>query len=166
MTDPTLDAMDPAAEEVALAAFTARLQADPLLSGLVRSWATWDGDPADAEPPAPDMCPWVRITATPGQGVKRLFDNPDLGATECPMLVDVELAIPDLSAAARMRFWHLVRSAALPTGHKKAPARDAIAERGVSDVELTRNGYGIDAATQDGLIVSKGQFLLTLAVDT
>ena len=65
-----------------------------------------------------------------------------------------------------MRFWHLVRSAALPTGPGKAEARRALAEAGVSDVELVSNGFGIDAATESGLVVSKGQFLLTLTLDT
>ena len=157
--------MPPVPEELALAAFALRLRADPALGRAVKTWVTWDGDAADAEPPSSDMTPWVRVTPSGGP-CARVFDNPTDGATEVPILVDVECAVADLSAAARFRFWDLVRTALLPTGDAKLAGIAAFAAAGINDFSMTRSGYGIDSATTDGLIVSKGQFQLLLTIET
>jgi hypothetical protein len=162
---PELAQLDPVPEEAAFLAFVERLQTDPALSRLVKTWVLWDGDPADAEPPTIDMTPWIRIVATPGP-TEWLVQNGYMGVLQVPIVLKMELAIADLSTIARMRFWHLVRSAALPSDPVARPAAEALlAAVGVNNVVNTRSGYGIDSAAEGPLIVSKPEFVLNLTVD-
>jgi hypothetical protein len=164
-----LDQSPPSAEEGVFNAFVDRLKQDPALAAIFRTWVTWDGDPADGEPPSSDMAPWIRLTPEPGEGVDRIWENPDRGAISNAMRVQVEVAILDQSAAARMRVWAEVRRAGLAIGPSKPAFKDAFAHMGISDVELVKNGYGIDKVSgSDGagaLIVSEGEFRLTYSVD-
>ena len=157
--------MDATPEEKAFEAFIGILQADPALSRVVKTWATWDGDPADAEPPASDATPWIRITPD-GGAPDWLFQNGWAAVLNAPMRIKVELCIADISAAARMRFWHLVRAAALAPDPAQRQANKAVLEVvGVNNVANTKGGYGIDQATDQGLVISIAGFELSLQVD-
>lgn len=162
---PELAQLDPVPEEAAYLAFLSRLQNDPALQRLVKTWVIWDGDPADAEPPSSDMTPWIRITPSPAP-TEWLVQNGYMGELQVPIVLDLELSIADLSAIARMRFWHLVRSAAMPSDPVARPAASAaMAAVGVNNVLNPKSGYGIDSTVDGNLIISKAQFVLNLTVD-
>lgn len=61
-TNPQIKGLPPATPAVLFRIVERALKTDPILSNVVRTWRSWEGDPKDVEPPAKGNAPWVRMT--------------------------------------------------------------------------------------------------------
>jgi hypothetical protein len=160
MTDP-LDNEAISEEETAFTTFVALLRERLDERGLVKTWVVWDKDTVDTTLPSESMLPWVRLTPQAGDGVKRM----PLGTVDAPIRVMIETSVSGLDAARRMRFWAAIRRSLFPADPAKRKTFVAdMAKVGVRLVSIVKPSYGVDAITEDGVIVSSGIIDLLLTV--
>lgn len=142
------------------------LGADPGLRVVVKTWKTWEGSPADEQPPASGNMPWVRLTPVGLPALRKGQYAPNLPGviTLSPLRVLVETAVAGPRIDDAMNLWERFEAALWPADHA---ARTALVARfaavGVRDVRLLQPALptGVDNVSA-ALIVSDGAIQLDL----
>lgn len=110
---PRLLAQLPQSERAAVFRALARiLRADPVLSAAVKTWISWEGEPADARDLALGMAPAIRLTPT-GAGDDWKSPNTVVG----PLFVNCEMLTAGFNVDDQANLWRAIAAAIYaPTG--------------------------------------------------
>ena len=82
------------------------LRADPVLSGVVKGWQTWEGKPEDKLPPGSTRLPWVQITPPP---IGELWWTPE--SQRGWLVIRIEAHVAGTCADDVMNLWGAIRTA-------------------------------------------------------
>ena len=77
-----------------------RFKADPVLSGVVKTWRVMDDNPRDLDDASISQCPWARISPADGGTVPET-----VGLSTSGMLIRIELAIAGTKAEDMCNLW-------------------------------------------------------------
>lgn len=89
-----------------LKAFVAHLQEHPILSGQIKTWQTFVGEPQDHDVIPLSQCPAIRVTYSgPGQYPATY------SSTKSDFTVNLELIVPGTNQFAMLDFWEVIEAA-------------------------------------------------------
>ena len=131
--------LPPWPHETAFVDLVSILKRDPMLGRFVKTWKYWAGTPTDGDAPAPETCPWIRLTPI-AQGSSR-FDNE---SHEMPWSLVIEIAVAGSQLSALDRFSGAIQSCLFTSD----PTADAalwaeLQKNGISNLEVTQPATSI-----------------------
>lgn len=166
---PTVEGLPLLADErtTAFDAFLLELTRNKWLKGAGVTWQSWEDDPGGDQLPAADpILPVVIVTARPGP-----MGWSHAGATDpfhkSEIFVDLDCNLDGTDQRQGFKFWRAIERAIFPTDGSAAAVHARLAAAGISGVEITAAGFGIDqAAAESGNQAFRGTFKLITYIPT
>jgi hypothetical protein len=116
----------------------------------VKTWRTWQGTPADNDPPTADLCPWVRLTPSPaGDGAR------DNISQRGRLVVRVELVTRGTCIDDMLDLWALFEEACFPYDQTESnELRDVFRPLGSTgtDWKITNPAVAVEASAEEALM--------------
>lgn len=159
-------ALDDAEETVAYRSFEHVLRTDPVLSRVVKTWASWRGEPADLLAPCPALCPMLKLAVKPAGAS---WEAEALHRE--PIYVSIVAAVAGLDCDQLTNLWAAIRRAIFP----RDPERDEFVQKKlrtgakVKKPTIVAPAFELFASEKDAppnMLVARGVVELLLDVHT
>lgn len=123
-------ALPKGAETIAYRALEDVLRTDPTLNRVVKTWASWRGDPSDLLQPCPALCPFIQVSPRPA-GASWAAE----GLHKEPLYIAVFVAVAGLDVDELLNLWAAIRGAVFPQDQAR---HEVVAEKLMVDAKVVK----------------------------